>query len=234
MDIARASVADLFTVPPADWAAIQQRVSLTQLAQPLAGEIQVMLPHFPDLMTVCQQWQTSTFPGIIDLSRQLAAYAERARQRFTPLAQEVALLDPNADLPAELRTRAQAAFTELGQGTQVLSQACDALREPISNFHLVNGVVDTEISRYQDRLGFLGQPIGQATRAVDTACGRVLGDWSAIADDLHPLLEGQLPLTVAVLLDLNLQQALLTWRAIGEEVGAFQHHLISQPALAAL
>ncbi|GAB2962181.1 hypothetical protein GCM10027048_33240 [Hymenobacter coalescens] len=230
MNIASASVAELYTVPASVWAAIHQRVSLTLMAQPMAAEIQQMLLHFPDLVTVCQQWQSTTFPGIVAQSRQLAAYAAQAQQDFTPLAATVAALDPNAPLPEAVRAQAQAALSRLSQSTAALQQAFDGLKAQISQFRLVNGQVDTEAERYAGQLGFLGAPVAHAVQAVEAATGSVLGDWSAIADDLHELTISPADLTLAVLLSLQLQMALLTWQSIGQEVAGFQQNLMGQPA----
>ncbi|GAB3829216.1 hypothetical protein [Hymenobacter jeollabukensis] len=232
LKIASASVADLYTVPASAWAAIHQRVKMAQIAQPMASEIQTMLPHFPDLVTACQQWQSSTFPAIVAQSRLLAAYAAQALQDFTPLAATVAALDPGAPLDPAVHSQAQAALLGLSQRTSVLSKAFDDLKPQINNFYIVNGQVDTEAARYAGQLGFLGESITKVTQAVDDATGQVLGEWGAIADDLDTLTAQQVDLTVDVLLSLELQTALLVWQGIGEEVAGFQRNLVDQAAVA--
>lgn len=228
MLIANPAVADLFTVPASDWAAIQRRVSHVLLAVALVDEIKPMLPHFPNLLAACQQWQRSTFAAIQQQSRQLQQYAADAQRQFQPLAAAIAALDPAAALPAPVHEQAAHALEALWQATADLRARFEALKEPISDFHIVNGQVDSELLHYRDQFAFLGDSIAQSTQAVGAATGRVQGSWDAIADDLRPITAGQVDLTLALLASLGLEEALLTWASIEQEARAFQRAMLPQ------
>jgi hypothetical protein len=226
MPLASASLADLFTVPASDWAAIQRRVSVVLLATTVVADIQQALPHFPDLLVACQAWQATTLPAIREQSQQLHAYAADAQRQFGPLADAIDALDPNAPLPPAVRAQAETALAALQQATTRISASFNALREPISNFHLVNGQVDTELLRYQDLVAFFGDAITQATRTLDNATGRVQGDWNAISDDLRPLTSDQVDLTLAILASLGLRQDLAIWASIEQQTSEFERTIV--------
>lgn len=221
MQLTSDALADVFTVPQSDWTAISKRVSLVILAEAIAGEIAQALPEFPKLLGVCRSWKATTFPGLVEQSRALADYAGEALIRFTALQGDVAGLDPNREPPAAVRATALVALSKLAQHSAALQNAFEPLSDALAVFTTENEVVDAQVGTYAARLGPDWQSITAPSAALDQAIGRVKGTWLAIASDLNRVVQGQIDITTAFLLGLELQVALNTWSGLRREASAF-------------
>lgn len=223
MNIADTSVATIYTVPAADWQAIKQRVSWVLAAenQWYTGIINANVPQFPNLVAACQQWQAGTFPSLARQGQQLADYADHAGQTFHPLAVTVAALDPNATLPPALASQLQAALADLNQRTATIRQSCQALVPELNTFYLVNGLVDQEILSLESQYNLSIPAVAQELQTMSNATGQLLGDWSAIANNLQQVATGQVELTLAILSSMDLQAALSAWQTIESQAKGF-------------
>lgn len=222
MQLTNESVAQLFTVPESDWTAINKRVGVTEYAKGIASEISQMLPKYPQLVSACDLWMSTTFPGLISHSTALVNYADQSTQQFTDLQNALNALGPNTNpLPSAIQSQAQTALNNLQQTSNTLGAQFDTLSQQVSDFATVNGEIDTEITHYQSQLGPWWAPIGATISKVDGATGHVKGVWLAINSDLQNALSGQIDVTDSFLLGLDINVALSAWASIKTEATAF-------------
>jgi hypothetical protein len=216
------SVAQLFTVPESDWTAINKRVGVTEYAKGIASEISQMLPKYPELVTACDLWMSTTFPGLISHAAALANYADQSTRQFTDLQNALAALGNNTNpLPPAVQSQAQSALNDLQQTSKTLGTQFTTLSQQVSDFASINSQVDEEITHYQTQLGQWWAPIGAKISTVDNATGHVKGVWSAISSDLQNALSGQLDITNSFLMGLDISVALSDWATIKTEATAF-------------
>jgi hypothetical protein len=222
MQLTNKSVAQLFTVPESDWTAINKRVGVTEYAKGIAAEISQMLPKFPQLVTACDLWMSTTFPGLISHATALANYADQSTQQFTALQNALAALGTATNpLPPAVQSQAQAALSNLQRTSKTLGAQFNALSQQVSDFASINGQIDMEITHYQSQLGPWWAPIGATISKVDNATGLVKGVWAAITSDLQNALSGQLDMTDSFLMGLGISVALSDWASIKTEATSF-------------
>jgi hypothetical protein len=215
------ALGSLFVISESDWTAISKRVGLVVLAAQIAPIIGRTLLDFPALETACQAWKNTTFPALVTQSGAIRDYAGKATQSFTSVQQAIANLKPDDPLPAAIRTTAQNAITALATGTTALSQSTDNLATQIKAFMTENQVVDAQVAAYVQALGPQWQSLAPRTAVLENALGLVRGRWKAIADDLDLIASGKIDLTMALLLSLDIQSALLAWGNLRAEAAAF-------------
>src|ERR1044072_1846691 len=108
MQLTNTSVTQLFTVPESDWTTMNKRVGVVEFSKGIADQISQMLPKFPQLVTACDLWMSTTFPGLVSHAQALAAYADHSTQQFTALQGALAALGPNTNpLPDSVKLQAQ-------------------------------------------------------------------------------------------------------------------------------
>lgn len=222
MQLTNTSVAQLFTVPESDWTAMNKRVGVVEFSKGIADQISQVLPKFPQLVTACDLWMSTTFPGLVSHAQGLAAYADHFTQQFTDLQNALAALGPDTNpLPEGVRLQAQAVLQDLQQTSKTLGAEFDALSRQVTDFASANSEVDAELARLQSQMGPGWAPLGAIISKVDQATGLVRGVWSAITSDLDNALSGPLDITDAFLMGLDTSVALSTWATIKEEAAAF-------------
>lgn len=222
MQLTNNSVTQLFTVPESDWTAINKRVGVTEYAKGIASEISQMLPKYPELVTACDLWMSTTFPGLISHATALANYADQSTQQFTDLQNALAALGTKTSpLPSAVQSQAQSALNNLQQTSKSLGAEFNTLSQQVSDFASINSQVDEEITHYKSQLGPWWATIGEKISTVDNATGHVKGVWLAINSDLQSALSGQLDITDSFLMGLDIGVALSAWASIKTEATAF-------------
>jgi hypothetical protein len=220
--LADPSVNSIFTIPASAWAAIANRVSLVQKAAPAASIIQQFIPPFPALVTGCQQWVSSTFPGIIVMSRQLASYAATAIDEFSELQESIdALGNGGGAGEAAVLAQARTAIAGLSTATSTLQTAFVPVTAGVIAFAQQNAAVDAVVARNIQRLGTDWTALTNESAALQQAAGAVRGGWSAIGDDLQSVAGRQFNFTIPFILSLDIGSALLAWTNIEERASAF-------------
>ena len=220
MQLTDSSIAQLYTIPVADWTAINKRVGVVLMTVPIASEIQSELPSFGALLTTCQAWSSGTFQTLIDQSNALHAYATTAIANFTALQQAVNALTGDT-VPTAVQQQTNAALLQLANDTSPLTQAFATLSSQVSDFMNANQAVDSQLNQVQKALGFVWQPITDITTAVDHATGLVNGAFQAINSDLKAATSGQIDVTMPFLEGLSIDVAIQAWQRIQSETGAF-------------
>lgn len=211
----------LFTIPAADWTAISTRVGLVWLARDIVSSIEHYLPGFAALESACQKWKDATFPGLVAASDQIGAYCSDAIAHFEPVQPMIAKLDPNAPLPDDVARAVQAVIERLADEVAAIDQDTTSLGADVLAFTAVNNAVDAQIERFINVLGPDWTVLTAESSAVDAATGRMLGAWSAIADDLRGIASGRVALTTPLLVGLNIASALLSWTHLCTEATEF-------------
>jgi hypothetical protein len=219
--LASDDVASLFAVPADDWTAINKRVGLVWLARNIVSSIERYLPTFPALETASQTWKDATFPGLVQQAGAIATYSGQAITGFTSLQSAIQGLDPNAPLPANVKTQAQTTLDGLATSSSTVAATAKSLGNDVAAFTSQNQIVDQKIHDYIGVLGSDWTVLTAETDAVDQAVGLVRGSWSAIVDDLANVTSGQIQITTAFLLGLDIASALLSWQHIQVEAQAF-------------
>lgn len=211
----------LFTIAVSDWTAISKRVGLTILAQDISQFIAQRLPSFPALESACQAWSATTFPSLVSHASQVTVYCDQSTASFGRLKSTLATLNPDDALPENVRLQAVQALSALATSTINLSSECNNLALQVRAFLAVNEIVDKQILDYEKQLG-AGWPSLEAQRmTLEAALGHVVGGWQAISDDLSAIAAQKIPITITLLLSLEIQSALLSWQNLRAEAVAF-------------
>lgn len=212
------SVGALFTIPASAWSAIngEVRTILIQMAMepgsPLEGT---------PLGNACSSWGMQILPGLHQLSGSLSQFSGTAVQLLTELETIVAGLAPNEPLTPEMKAKALGVFQPLASGSQALRQPSDELMTQISAFVNVIKADDADVREDMIARGQDPGTMFASMAAVEQACGQVLGGWQAISDDLDSIASQQVSLTIAILLSLDIQSAVLAWTNLGAEARAY-------------
>lgn len=212
----------LFTVPESDWTALSKRVGLTRLASSIAPVIEKYIPDFPQLVTVCENWANTTFPGLVDVSGRINTFSQECVQRFGAVQQAIAGLGQNDPIPPATVTLIQNSFASLAVDAGPLNSTVVDLSGQVKAFVDRNDIIDAEIANYAKELGPNWQAIGAATAPVQQAAGLVEGAWGAIATDFTAIATQKFEITMPFLLSLDVQSAVLSWTNVGKEAAAFQ------------
>jgi hypothetical protein len=221
IELTSPDLGSLFTIPEADWTAVSKRVGLTRLTEDIADRIAKSLPDFPSLVQVCKIWRETTFPGLIQQSHDVNAYAVQSIASFTALQQKIAGLDPNKPLPPAVKAEAEKSIGTLSTSSATLSTTSASLQAQVANFSSVNHVVDAKITTYVAKLSPQWASIAAPIEAVDRATGRIRGAWQAINNDLQSVVSGKIPITTPFLIGLDIQVSINTWQILRSETAAF-------------
>jgi hypothetical protein len=217
--LADSNAGSLFAISQADWTQISKRVGLTIVAAPIAPTIGQYLPEFPTLVPLCQAWASTAFPQIVTMSGQIVTFAKNAATELAAIQQTIApLKDP---LPADVAAKIRQQFACLAGNASPVNNACAALSGQVAAFVTANQVIDQEIINAAGNLGPEWQPIEGPVNNVSAAAGLVLGAWSAIATDFNNVATGTIPLSIKLLLSLDIQSAISAWTQVGSEAAAF-------------
>jgi hypothetical protein len=220
MQLTDTSIAQLYTIPVADWTAINQRVGMVLLEAPIASVVESELPGFGALLTACQTWSGSTFQTLIDQSNALNAYATTAITNFTALQQTVDALTSNT-VPMAVQQQTTTALRQLATDTGPLAQAFATLSVQVADFMKANQLVDSELNQFQSILGSTWQPVIDITNAINQATGLVNGAFQAINKDLQTAIADQIDVTMPFLESLSISAAVTDWQRIQSETAAF-------------
>ncbi len=206
----------LFTVPDADWAAIDQRVESAINLSPIADQVTQYLPQFKTLVEACRRWRSSTFPQIGSSAQSLSNYCDRALPTFQSVQQ--ALSGP---LTPEVQRQVVDALTSLSQWTMPLNDKFHTVSAEVADFYEINRAVDAQVDQYVQRLGTDWRSILPETTRVDDAAGRVRGVWQALSADLNSLVSEPIDVTDGFIASLQIESALLGWTDLRSEAQAF-------------
>lgn len=221
ISLADPSVSSIFSIPSDAWAAIANRVSLVEKAAPAESIIQHFIPAFPALITGSRHWVSSTFPGILMMSRQLADYAMTSIEEFSDLRKSIDALGNDAAGEAAVLVQAQTAIARLSKATSMLKSAFVPVTAGVIAFAQQNAAVDAAVARGIQRIRTDWSALHNESAALQRAAGAVRGGWSAIGDDLGSIANKQFRFTIPFILSLDIGSALLAWTNIGERASAF-------------
>ena len=87
--LAQPTTAEIFTIPAADWTAINKRVGTVSILERYEPFVSKTLPGFPALVASSALWASTTYDGLVNQSRVLADYAGRAISTFGDLSAAV-------------------------------------------------------------------------------------------------------------------------------------------------
>ena len=213
----------LFTVPEADWTAIEQRVQSAINLSAIADQVSQYLPGFKALVEACRRWRGSTYVAIGVSAQELVTYCKQALQTFGQL--QAALAGP---LTPAVQQQVVDALTALDRQTQPLNDRFHQVSGEVADFAEINRAVDAQVDAYVKKLGQDWRSILPETTRVDNAAGRVRGVWQALSADLNALVSEPIDVTEEFVASLQIQSALLGWANLQSEATAF---LARRPAM---
>lgn len=199
-----------------DWTTINQQAGIIlAFRRGWRDTFDVQIPSFKALTYDCALWRSGTFPLIAGYPARLIRYADLVAQLLASLRPAIGKLEPNEPLPEALETLARNYFVILAQGATALSAVASAAAEQIARFSGDNAVVEAAADRV------MGHPIQHSVSRVELAAGKVTGAWRAMSDDLAQVMSGELPITSALLLSLDIDFTLASWANVRNEAMAF-------------
>ena len=77
------AVSKIFVLPASDWAIINQRVQIIINLGNSSTKMENYIPSFPQMLAGCRLWQSTTFPTMVGLAKDLAALADTNVHAFT-------------------------------------------------------------------------------------------------------------------------------------------------------
>ncbi|MBD2752515.1 hypothetical protein [Spirosoma validum] len=227
--LASSSVSQLYTIPASDWTLINKRVGVILEAQPAQAFITQYLNAYPALLRSSLLWQQTTFNSLVDLSHQLANYADKAIVNFCSLNEQVkAVSKGDGVVTDELKQLTKSLLQQLAADTTPMASSYKLVSTQVLNFLNDNVAVDSQIAAHKDQLGNLWAPIGEQITLLENAAGLVVGEWQAITADLTNTLASPIDVTMAFLASLNIEAALVCWRSIQAEASAFPSMVAGQ------
>jgi hypothetical protein len=220
--LAHPTTAEIFTIPAADWTAINKRVGTVLVLEPLAAIVSKTLPGYPDLLASSRSWMNSTYDGLVSQSWALADYAGRAITTFGDLSAGVKQVPAGATPSPPLQELVSAALAALAESTGPLAAAFHSLSGQVQEFLSVNKAVDTQFAASEGaELGVYWAPVAAQLALLENAVGWVMGDWNAITSDLVTLQRPAVDVTMEFIELLQLDAAVVAWTAVRTEAAAF-------------
>jgi hypothetical protein len=219
INLASSSVSDLFTIPAAEWTVINKRVGQVLATTNIKDYISSLLAGYPNLLSSCEQWQSSTFSGLILHSKVLSDYAAQSISNFNGLNEQVKqVIDSGSqNLPDSLKQEIIHLLQKLSADTAPIAAQSNELSTSVLNFLNFNVTVDAQMASYKGSLDTFWEPLGDNINQLETAAGHVTGTWSAITDDLNFALTQPIIVTIPFLQSLNIDGAILNWQNIQKE-----------------
>ena len=227
--LAQPTTAEIFTIPAADWTAINKRVGTVSILERYEPFVSKTLPGFPALVASSALWANTTYDGLVNQSRVLADYAGRAISTFGDLSAAVKQVPAATPPPPSLQERTTAALAALAESTGPLAAAFNSLSGQVQEFLTTNKAVDAQFAAAEGaKFGVFWAPVATQFALLENAAGRVMGDWNAITSDLATLQRPAIDVTMEFIESLQLDAALVAWTSVRSEAGAFASHTSGQ------
>lgn len=207
-----------------DWAAINNRVAITcgLGSSSWANIFGLLLPNFGALASACQQWESSTYPGILAAASLTGNFSARLTQALDKLSQDLSALPPNDPLPKTTSFIDRVELGTLAQMASTLATQAAAQQGAISNFAAQNLQMDqTILGVYHALSGSFGV-VGPHLKPLEDALAHLLFNWDSIVADLVALSNDkvEMPPLVSLLRD-DVAGAIAQWTALSQAVGLF-------------
>ena len=221
LKLAGASTSQIFTIPPADWTAINKRVGCVLAAQQIQTIVTESLPGYPALLASSRIWTGVTFAGLIAQAKALAEYAASAITSFSGLNQSIQQV-PDGIVPDTLKQLTTDTLRKLAVATSPLAEAFNTLGRQVMDFLDANRIVDAQLtSKEAEKLGGFWTPVGNNIARLENANGHVMGDWRAITADLAATLASPIEVTSTFIESLEIDAAIACWRNVRDEAAHF-------------
>lgn len=212
------SLAPPYAVPASDWTAIKGRVALTIEMQNVAPEIEKYIPNYPDLLTVCLAWRSTTWSGLIAQAVNTGLFATKAAGVLGQLSGDLNGVKPGDPVPAAIAFIVEVQFGALARTAGQQGTTASGLEGQIGTFVTANRVADASL----EKLPLGGwDPITGPINSLDQAMADLQTGWGAIADQLQAFATGQLKITTAELLASNLSTAITSWNTLAQAANSF-------------
>jgi hypothetical protein len=212
------SLAPPYAVPASDWTAIKGRVALTIEMQNVAPEIEKYIPNYPDLLTVCLAWRSTTWSGLIAQAVNTGLFATKAAGVLGQLSGDLNGVKPGDPVPAAIAFIVEVQFGALARTAGQQGTTASGLEGQIGTFVTANRVADASL----EKLPLGGwDPITEPISTLDQATADLQTGWGAIAGQLQAFATGQLKITTAGLLASNLSTAITSWNSLAQAANSF-------------
>lgn len=212
----------LYAIDGQQWADIDQRVDSVIDAQQIADEIGQYVPNYTQLLSACEAWRSTTFPGLISQAALVAQLAVQSAGVLQQLAGDLTGLQPDDPVPSSVSFIITVQFGALAETAGKILGGVDGLTPQVDDFVAQNRTADAALAKIVASMppgwGTLAGPLD----ALNGALSAVQGDWTAIDQQLTALSSGQITVTTAALLSSDITGAIDAWNALGRSATAFQ------------
>jgi hypothetical protein len=215
-----------YTMPAADWAAINRRVSTAIEMQGIAVEVEPYIPNYPDLLAVCEDWSSTTLPGLLAEATSTGLFATDAATQLQAIATHVGGLQPGDPVPAAVKFILTVKFQAFASTAGAHAQNASALTPKIQHFVSVNQATDASIEG-QSLPGW--SEITAPAAALDQAMTDLEAGWGPIAAGLQAA-ASDTQVTTADLIGSNVQDAIASWTHLANTTSAFYSTVSTLPA----
>lgn len=230
MIVASGLVSEIFVIPVNEWTEINKRVGQILATIAIKDSITSVLSDYPALLSSCQQWQNSTFSGLLANSQTIANYCVQAISDFSNLNSEVkkVIQSGSQNLPDSLKQQTIDLLQKLSKDTIPIAAQSNLLSVEIISFLNCNITVDVQMARYKGSLGTFWNPLGDNINKLEAAAGHVTGVWGAIANDLDHTSSLPITITIPFIESLNLDVAIASWENVQQDTLAFPKNMNGQ------
>lgn len=214
------SVGALYTITPAGWQAINQRVADVIQLQQIPQVVDQYVPNYTALLAACQQWQTATEAGVIGQSAYvglLAADMVAALQQLQQSVDALAVGDPLTPTDAFIYKVKFGAAAE--QATQAQAKLT-ALAPGVANFVTQNQQANADLQTLEQQGGSgIADAVGPLN-TLGTALQGLQAGWSSLITQLQDL-SANAPTTNTQELRTDVTSGLAAWTALQQSAAAF-------------
>src|SRR4051794_15087821 len=199
-----AGLAPPFAVPTGDWAALDERVSLTIEAQNIAPEIEQYIPNYPDLLQACITWRSTTWSGLIAHGVNTELFGAKAADELGQLSDDLSGVKPGDPVPEAVSFIIRVSFQALEQLAGQQAGNAQTLAGPIAAFVSANQAADASLQKVPlDGWSPIAGPIA----SLDAAASDLQTGWGLVASQLQAASTDRLQITTAALLTSNIDTA---------------------------
>jgi hypothetical protein len=231
--LANAGIAQLFTIPPADWKALndqasavmrlQNGVEFSVLHTPVViswAQLTAAIPPLTTLADRSAEWQAATFPQILRHAATVCAYAQEAASNFSAVEQE--LSSASSVLTQLYLDVVRTELQELSETTSRIAAEFEPIAAQIDAFRVANTAFDEYCAAHPFVLGWqLLLPHVTINAGLPDILAHMRGVWNALASDVAAASGDGIDVTSTYLASLGLDVAIADWQNVATEARAF-------------
>lgn len=215
-----ANAGNTFTIPSNSWTVINERVYQV-LNHFASGPFQQsgQIPAYNNLFAACTSWNATTFPGLVQLAKEIVTYGgSTVPTQYKNLQNIINGIQNNQMTPAEAQSF-NTILQLLNGFISTIQNSATNLSQQIQQFAKINVEIDSEYAHNGALTTIAPSPtlVANAAETVEGGWSSICSDLVNLQTDLSHLVSSDLPF----LLNLNLQAAITDWAGVVSETNNF-------------